>query len=160
VAARAAAVVGSLFVAVSCYWGLGGSWLLDTVGGGLESAGRSGSDGVGVLVWAAVAAKVVAVVLPLAAVRSPGENDSHRFVRRFAWAEAVVLTGYGAVLTVVGLLVQFGVVPTDANADHRALAWHTFLWDPWFLVWGLLVTGALLASRQLPGSGSTVTDAR
>jgi hypothetical protein len=27
--------------------------------------------------------------------------------------------------------------------DHRALAWHTYLWDPWFLMWGLLVAGAL-----------------
>jgi hypothetical protein len=34
-----------------------------------------------------------------------------------------------------------------ASADHRALAWRAYLWDPWFLVWGLLVTAALLRSR-------------
>jgi len=33
------------------------------------------------------------------------------------------------------------------GADHRALAWHAYLWDPWFLVWGVLVTAALLRSR-------------
>jgi hypothetical protein len=159
-AARAAALVGILFAAVSGYWGLGGRWLLDTVGGGLESAGRSGSVVVGVLVWAAVAAKLVAVVLPILAVRSPTGKGSHLSARPLAWVEAVVLTGYGAVLTVVGLLVQLGILPAGADADHRALAWHTYLWDPWFLAWGLLVTAALLASRRVPGSGSRVRDGR
>ncbi len=40
-----------------------------------------------------------------------------------------------------------GLIGTPANADHRALAWHAYLWDAWFLVWGLLVTAALLRSR-------------
>jgi hypothetical protein len=35
------------------------------------------------------------------------------------------------------------VVAVWATADHRALAWHAYLWDPWFLIWGLLVVGAL-----------------
>jgi len=58
------------------------------------------------------------------------------------------LTSYGLVLTVTGLLVQAGVVTAAANADHRALKWHAYLWDPWFLVWGILVLIALLRSRQ------------
>ena len=61
----------------------------------------------------------------------------------------MILTGYGLVLTAVGLLVQAGVVAASAGADHRALEWHAYLWDPWFLVWGLLVTAALLRSRRL-----------
>ncbi len=46
---------------------------------------------------------------------------------------------YGFVLTSVGLLVQAGVIHPGRTADRRALAWHAYLWDPWFLVWGLLV---------------------
>ncbi|MGI8591252.1 MAG: hypothetical protein ACR2M5_09740, partial [Nakamurella sp.] len=45
-------------------------------------------------------------------------------------------------------MVQFGVIAASASADHRALAWHAYLWDPWFLVWGLLVTAALLRIRH------------
>ncbi|PZS36509.1 MAG: hypothetical protein DLM59_01075 [Pseudonocardiales bacterium] len=48
----------------------------------------------------------------------------------------------------MGLMVQFGVIAASASADHRALAWHAYLWDPWFLVWGLLVTAALLRARH------------
>jgi hypothetical protein len=54
---------------------------------------------------------------------------------------------YGLVLTVAGLLVQAGAIHASATANHRALAWHAYLWDPWFLIWGLFVAGALLRGR-------------
>jgi hypothetical protein len=56
---------------------------------------------------------------------------------------------YGLVLTLVGMLVEAGAIHLSAGADHRALAWHAYLWDPWFLIWGLLVAGALRRRRQL-----------
>jgi hypothetical protein len=34
-----------------------------------------------------------------------------------------------------GLLVQADVIHASVTADHRALAWHAYLWDPWFLIW-------------------------
>jgi len=34
--ARAAVFVGLLYAAISVYWGLGGTWLLNTVGGSLQ----------------------------------------------------------------------------------------------------------------------------
>ena len=148
-AAWAAFAVGLLYAAVSVYWGLGGSWLLDTVGASLTQAGRSASAPVVLAVWFAVALKVIAVVLPLPAAGAvaPGGFRRRRLARALAWIEAVILTCYGLILTAVGLLVQAGVIGTPADADHRALAWHAYLWDPWFLVWGLLVTAALLCSR-------------
>jgi hypothetical protein len=147
--AIAAAIVGGAFALVSIYWGLGGTALLDTVGGSLEAQGRAGSAAIVVLVWASVLLKLIAAVLPLAAVRRWGPASLHRLVRAFAWTAAVILTGYGLLLTSVGLLVQAGVIATDASANDRALAWHAYLWDPWFLVWGLLALTALLASRNV-----------
>jgi hypothetical protein len=73
------------------------------------------------------------------------------------WAEAVILTAYGLVLTGVELLVQAGAIDVQANADRRALAWHAFLWDPWFLVWGLLVTCSLFERRRLVSGRSSST---
>jgi hypothetical protein len=64
------------------------------------------------------------------------------------WIEALVSTAYGLMLTSVGLAVQAGVVVTSAHADRRALAWQAFLWNPWFLAWGVFVTVALLAARS------------
>lgn len=148
-AAWSAFAVGLLYAAVSLYWALGGSWLLDTVGASLTQAGRSASALVVIAVWFAVGLKVIASVLPLPAVAAiaPGSLRWRRLLRSLAWVEAVILTFYGLALTAVGLLVQAGLIGTPATADHRALAWHAYLWDPWFLVWGVLVTAALLRSR-------------
>jgi hypothetical protein len=45
--------------------------------------------------------------------------------------------------------VQAGAISADPSADHRALAWHAYLWDPWFLIWGLLTLTSLLAGRPV-----------
>ena len=153
--ARAALIVGLAYAGISMYWGLGGTWLLDTVGGSLAAGGRSGSAGVMAAVWGAAGLKVIAAVLPvLAAGRAAasGPVPWRRLLRVLAWAEAMILTLYGLVLTTVGLLVQTGLIRAGANADHRALAWHAYLWDPWFLLWGLLVTAALLPGSRPHGA--------
>ena len=84
--------------------------------------------------------------------RATGERRWRRPVRAVTWAEAVILTGYGFVLTVVGLLVQAGAIQPVAHADHRALEWHAYLWDPWFLIWGILVLIALRQSNAQIGN--------
>jgi hypothetical protein len=147
-AAQAAFAVGLLYAAISVYWGAGGTWLLDTVGSGLGK-GHGGTALVAFAVWLAVGLKVIAAVLPLLAVTADTSTGSRRprLIRALTWIEALILTGYGLVLTAVGLLVQARVIAASATADHRALEWHAYLWDPWFLVWGLLVTAALLRSR-------------
>jgi hypothetical protein len=38
-----------------------------------------------------------------------------------------------------------------APADPRALRWHVLLWDPWFLLWGLLLLLAVRRRRRSPG---------
>jgi len=85
-------------------------------------------------------------VLPLRVVRPRGSPRRIRVTRVITWIEAALLTTYGLVLTAVGVLVQAHVIHASATADHRALAWHAYLWDPWFLIWGLLVVGALRAA--------------
>jgi uncharacterized membrane protein len=140
-------IVGLLYAAVSAYWGLGGTWLVDTIRGSLEEQGRAGNRGVMLAVWAAVVVKMIAAVLPLMALRGLSRPAWDRAVWVLAWAEAAILIVYGLVQTAAGLLVQAVVIHASATADHRALAWHAYLWDPWFLIWGLLVAAALLCGR-------------
>jgi hypothetical protein len=153
--AQAACGAGVAYAAVSVSWALGGTWLLDTVAGTLEQQGRAGNPGIILAVWAAAVLKVIGAIVPLAAVRVPSGQATtagrRRQVRVLAWLEAAILTIYGLVLTVAGLLVQSGAIAPAASADRRALAWHAYLWDPWFLLWGALVTAALVRSRQ-PGA--------
>ncbi|MBO0767136.1 MAG: DUF3995 domain-containing protein [Solirubrobacterales bacterium] len=159
--ALAAMVVGLGYAAFSVYWGLGGTWLLSTVG----LAHRYDDAGALAAVWAAAGVKAVAALLPPWGVKRVSARRSRRRRRRsleatvawqrrvrlLTWIEGVVLTGYGLVLTGAGVLVRTGVLHSARNADHRALVWHACLWDPWFLVWGVLVLVALvLATRSAP----------
>jgi hypothetical protein len=70
----------------------------------------------------------------------------------------VVLVLYGAALTSGGLAVQVGVLQAAGDADERALRWHTYLWDPWFLAWGVLLLATLRRTR--PGAGPVGASAR
>jgi hypothetical protein len=127
---------------------------VNTVGGSLAKLGRERNGVVIAAVWGAAAIKLAAALLPIVAVQ-PGRGAVAQRARQATWVAAAILTVYGAVLTSVGLLVQAGVIHSSRHADHRALAWHAYLWDPWFLVWGLLLTAALVRSRHGgPAAGS------
>ena len=154
-AVAAAAIATSLGLAsavVSAYWAVGGLALLDTVGGVFEQWGRERPPGVIAAVWAIVVLKVIAAVAPLVLVgvgasRLPAWTRGPR-ARILGWIAAVGLTVYGGVLTVVGLLVQAGVVAVADDADSHALAWHAFFWDPWFAIWGVAFIVAMWRSRS------------
>lgn len=150
--AQLAGIVGVLFAAFSVYWGLGGTWLVSTISGSLAEKSRAGQANLLVGAWIPAILKLAAAVVPLLAVRRlsgsrPTRSTRRRIIWILAWLEAGFLTLYGLVLTGVGLLIQADVIQPSAP-DHRALAWHAYLWDPWFLVWGLLVLAALVRSRQ------------
>ncbi|MEO7555336.1 MAG: DUF3995 domain-containing protein [Acidimicrobiales bacterium] len=146
--AQAACVVGVLFAAVSAYWGLGGTWLVTTVRASLADPGALDFVTLLGFAWVPAILKVVASVLPVLAVRPVVNPTWARRVRVLAWLEAAIMVTYGLVLTIAGLLVQADVLQASADADQRAMTWHAYLWDPWFLIWGLLVGAALLRSRQ------------
>jgi hypothetical protein len=149
--ALVAAVLGSGHALVSAYWALGGTALLDTIGGDLERWGRERGPAVVVGLWAVVVVKlVVALAAPVlagvGAGRLPGWTRG-RVARALGWIAAVVLVAYGGLLTAGGLLIELGAIAPAADADRRAMAWHTFLWDPWFLLWGIAFTVCLWRTR-------------
>jgi hypothetical protein len=63
---------------------------------------------------------------------------------------AAVLCLWGAANVLVGAVVLSGAVERS-DVDRHALRSHVFLWDAWFLVWGLAlalaVAGAIRAFR-------------
>lgn len=148
VPAVAAAVLGAGHAAVTVYWAAGGTALLDTIGGSIERWARDRTPGlVTALCLLALLKLGVALAAPvLATTRLPSWTRGG-LPRALSWVAAIVLTLYGGVLTAAGLLVQTGVLSTDQDTDTRALAWHTYLWDPWFLLWGLLLAATLGSTR-------------
>jgi Protein of unknown function (DUF3995) len=156
VAASIAAILGTASAGVSAYWALGGTALLDTIGGEIEMWGRDRSATVVTTLWVIVILKLVGAAAPLAFVgigvgKLPTWTRARR-ARALGWIAAAGLTIYGGGLSVAGLLVEAGVINRADDADDRALAWHAYFWDPWFALWGAAFMVAMWRSRaRVPG---------
>lgn len=121
------------------FWAVGGTAGLDTVGGSIERL-RERSPSTLVAIWVLVTVKALGTCLGVAAFRFP-----RRPVRALAWLVAGVLTLYGGILTAVEALVVTGAVAAPSDVDRIALRGHVYLSDPWFLLWGPLLLGALVS---------------
>lgn len=148
---RVAYLASALAIAsasVSVFWTFGGTWLLDTVGGSIERLARTRSPSAVALGTATSLAKIGAGLLALALVRPWGRHVSDRMLKGAnVIVSAVLVTWGGANVLIVGLALAGAVSPTD-GLDERALRWHVFVWDLWFLVWGASLAIALSGFRR------------
>jgi Protein of unknown function (DUF3995) len=155
IAASIAAGLGTASAAMTAYWALGGTALLDTVGGEIERWGRQRSNAVLITLWVIVVCKLIGAAAPLVfagvgRTRLPAWTRA-RWLRTLGWAVAIGLTAYGGVLTFAGLLVEAGVFDLAADADEHAIAWHTYFWDPWFALWGAAFVVTMWRTRPRSG---------
>jgi hypothetical protein len=147
-AARLAAGLAFASAALSVYWTAGGTLLLDTVGGAIEDLARERSLGAVALGTATVLLKVAAGILALALVRVPRTGRRRRFLLVANGAASAILCLWGGANVVVGALVLAGAITPSADVDRHALRWHVFVWDMWFLVWGIALAVAVAAARR------------
>jgi Protein of unknown function (DUF3995) len=139
--ALVAASLAFASAAVSLYWLLGGTGLLDTVGGEIEELARERSAAALAGLGATVLAKAAAGALALALLRP------RRRLAGAAGVGGVLLALYGGVLVLVGALVLAGAIAPSEPVDRHALRWHVFVWDLWFVVWGVALAVAAQRAR-------------
>ena len=151
-AAYGAAALAGLSALTTAYWTAGGTWLLDTVGGGLEEVARRGDGAAVALGLVVVALKLAGCVLALALVRPWGRRLPERLLERAALVAGGLLAAYGGLLVLVGALALAGVF--GDVADPMPLRWHVFLWDLWFLLWGVLLVLAAVRRRATRRAGA------
>lgn len=151
----AAAGAGLLHAGFTVYWAAGGRWLLRTVGAWAVrlADGRAGTAAAVLAVVALV--KIAGAVLPV--LVESGRVGGRRRWRTLQWAGAVVLIAYGLVNTVVAWAVITGLVTAAGGYDHPAELGHAALWDPLFLLWGLLLAAGLVLTRDVPTGPSNTS---
>ena len=130
-AAYAAAVLAFASAAVTIFWTLGWTWLLDTVGGSIEKL-----------------AKILVGFLALALVRPWFEPLPARLLRTAGGLASVILLVWGGANVCVGALVLSRVISPNSHPDERVLRWHVFVWDLWFVVWGAALAVAIVGHRR------------
>jgi Protein of unknown function (DUF3995) len=143
-----AAAAGLVHAAFSLYWALGGRWLLGTVGQWAVDLSRDRPVAAGTALTVIAGLKAAGALLPVLA--TGGRVRWPRLWRRLAWPGSVLLAGYGGVNAIVANLVLAGGIQPDGGYDRPAMIGHALLWDPLFLIWGLLLAAGLYTTRGQP----------
>jgi hypothetical protein len=147
-AGYAAAGVAFAFAAVSFYWGAGGMAGVSTLGGRFEQLARARDPMIVTMVWVTGFLKVAGGLLALALVQPWGRRLPLRWLRLTAWSGAVLLTVYGVLQVISVALVAFGAVTPSQPVNSTVMWWRLLLWEPWFLIWGVLLGFTAWRSRK------------
>jgi len=144
-------IVGLGFTAFNIYWALGGRRWIDTVFPFANDEAALTALFPLWIQWGAIVLKVWAALFGLVVTPLFVWVFGRRLLRpaRFgAWVAAFCLVFWGLTQTVFFLLLKFRVIDFSYWNDERVVNWHAFLWDPWFLLWGICLLAALKVSSK------------
>lgn len=126
------------FAAVSFYWAAGGSAGADTIGPALTSLALARDPEFVAILWITGVLKAFAGLLALALVRPWGRLIPRWLLLLAGWGTGVALILYGGASFVQHALMVTGVIGIPAGLGVTAARWHLLLWDPWWLLGGIL----------------------
>ncbi len=144
-----------MHAAFSAYWALGGQWLLDTVGAWAVNLVNRAP------LLSAVVLGMVAIV-KFAGAAVPLLVEYQRLPGRHLWRvlEAIgsaVLIVYGVLNVAAAWAVLGGIIVAADGYNRAAELGHAALWDPLFLLWGVLLAAGLRYTRATPHDGQPIS---
>jgi hypothetical protein len=139
---RAAGAWAAVFAVLSLYWAAGGLIGGDTLGAEIDRLAREREPGFVASLWSAFALKAIAAALALALVESWGRRLPRRPLLVLGAATGAGITLYAAANFVQHALMAVGTIDTPDALGTEALPWHLALWDPFWLVGGVLFLAA------------------
>ncbi|WP_367186615.1 DUF3995 domain-containing protein [Sporichthya sp.] len=128
-----------VFAGVSFYWAAGGMAGVHTLGGPIEKMATARDATFVTILWAMAIGKVAGGVLAMALIRRWVRRIPGRWLLRAAWGAAAPLALYGGLQTASVALVRFDIITPDEPVASSVLWWRLLLWEPWFLLWGVLL---------------------
>jgi hypothetical protein len=136
----AAAAWSLAFAALSVYWAAGGAVGEGTIGPAIEDLAAAREPGFVLLLWVTAALKLLAALLALTLIGRIFRRVPRWLRLAAGWVTAVLLLGYGLANLVQHLLMWTGAVAVPDGLGSAALPWHLLLWDPVWIVGGVLFT--------------------
>jgi hypothetical protein len=146
--AYAAAAWAFAFAAISAYWALGGTVGVKTIAADIGRVALANDPRV---VGVTAAAKAIAGLLVLSLAR-PWGHLLPRWLRLAAvWIAGAVFALYGVANLIDHGRMVAGLRATPEILGERAARWHLLLWDPWWLLGGVLFLVAAWQARKGEG---------
>ncbi len=128
-----------VFAALSAYWGSGGTVGLDTLGDGILEMALAGDSELMFINWISVVGKIIIGLLVLGLMHQRGAKRLRRLMLIGVWATGILLVLYGGANLVQHILMAVGNIPiAGLLGSQETVRWHIFLWDPWWLMGGIL----------------------
>jgi hypothetical protein len=143
--AYAAAAWSFVFAAMSFYWAAGGTAGAETLGNEIERLAEERDSGFVAELWVTAILKVLGGLLALALAQPRWDLVPARALGIAGWIAGGLITLYGAGNLIQHGLMEAGAVDTPDDLGSEAVTWHLALWDPWWLLGGILF---LLAARE------------
>lgn len=135
-AAYSACAWSFIFAAASFYWAAGGTAGAGTISETITELAQSAWFAA--VLWGTGLLKALVGILALALVRPWGNKLPRWMLLAGTWGTGILFTFYaGANLSVRGLM-QAGIISTPESMLSEAARWHLLLWDPWWLLGGIL----------------------
>lgn len=148
-AAYAACAWAFAFAALSFYWAAGGAAGAETIGEAVTKPVLARDPGWIALLWATGALKALGGLLALALVQPWGRVIPRWMRLTAAWGAGALMFLYGGASMVQFSLMSAGVLSVPASVGTTAVRWHLLLWEPWWMLGGLLfMAAAWLAGRR------------
>jgi hypothetical protein len=147
-AAYAACGWALLFALMSFYWAAGGNFGVETLGSAIQA--QAHNPGFVAIVWLTGVAKVIGGLFALTLVRPWALWLPRRLKLILAWTGGIGLALYGGVQLLIEGAVLSGLLHVSGPVDWVGLRWHIWLWDPWWLLGGILFLLAAWRYQRTP----------
>jgi hypothetical protein len=144
----AASAWAFLFAAVSVYWAAGGTAGIETQSASIQELGEQRDPWFVAVLWGTGILKAAGGLLGLALVQPWGRLFPRRFLLIAAWGAGLGMAIYGGLGILVDAFRIVGVIPIPEAADLATVLWHILLWDPWWLLGGILFVAAARHSQR------------
>jgi len=138
-AAYAVCAWALVFALASFFWAAGGTLGAHTIAAKPEDLASPRA------LWIIGVVKLLPGALALALVQPWGRGLPHGPLRVAVWIGGGVLILYGGADFVDHALMAAGVIHTPVVLGRPALWWRLVLWDPWWVLGGLLMIATALA---------------
>jgi hypothetical protein len=126
----------------------GSAFGADTVGADIAHMARTGDRGLVATLWLAAFAKALVGALALAPVRPFGRRLPRRALTVTTTVVGALILLYGVANLAQHVLMKTGATAIPPGLGADALPWHLWLWDPYWILGGLLFLLAAAASAR------------